>query len=82
MRVGERRENSARAERPQRYSNPSLRICELAVSVLPPKNHGAFIQLTSLKATDVVIVIVVPAVAVAGLGVTETETPGTATPVV
>lgn len=62
------------------YSYPSLRIWELARSVLPPKNQGELIQLTLLNGTVVVTVIVVPAVAVAGLGDTVTLTPGTATP--
>ena len=69
-------------ERVQVYSNPSLRICELAVSVLPPKNHGDAIQLTLPNGTEAVTVIAVPAVADAGFGVTETVTPGTATFVV
>ena len=62
--------------------NPSFRIFELAVSVLPPKNHGDAIQLTLVIGTDAVTVIVVPGVAEVGFGVTLTDTPGTATPAV
>jgi len=64
------------------YSNPSLRIFELAERVAPPKNHGELIQLMSLNSTDDVTVITEPAGAVAGLGETTTETSGTATLVV
>src|SRR3954466_2999343 len=64
------------------YSNPSFRICELAFSVLPPRNHADFIQLTLLNATDALTVIVVPATAVDGSGVTVTTTPFIQTPVV
>jgi hypothetical protein len=35
------------------YWNPSLRICELALSVLAPRNHGGFNQLTVAYGTDV-----------------------------
>ena len=64
----------------KRYSNPSLRIIELAVRVFPPKNQGEVIQLTVPNGTEVVTVIVVPGAALAGLGETATVTPGTATP--
>ena len=61
------------------YSKPSLRIREFAVSVFPPRNHGAASQLTSLNGTDVVTVMGSPARAAVGSGVTLTVTPGTAT---
>ena len=46
---------------------------------MPPRNHGACIQLTLLNGTDAVTVIGVPAIAVAGSGETVTITFGTAT---
>ena len=63
----------------ERYSNPSFRIRELAVNVLPPRNHGDGSQLTALKGTDAVTVMGSPATALAGSGDTSTVTPGTAT---
>ncbi len=67
---------------PAGYSKPSLRICEEADRVFPPRNHDELIQLTLSKGTDVVTVIAVPTGADAGSGEMATVTPGTATPAV
>lgn len=62
------------------YSKPSLLITDVAVSVVLPRNHGAGVQLTSVKSVVTVTVIMSPARAVAGFGETVTVTPDTDAP--